>query len=77
MAITATTGGTINNSSAGTTLTFGSFSATAGQDVIVAVAILTTSVSVSTITDTAGNTYTLKSGVNNSASVRAEIWEAH
>jgi hypothetical protein len=77
VAITATTGGTINNSSAGTTLTFSSFSATATQDIVVAVAILTTAVSVSTVTDTAGNTYTLKSQVNNSTSVRAEIWEAH
>lgn len=74
MAISATNGGTINNSSAGTTLTFSSFSASAGQAIVVAVAILNTSVSVSSITDTAGNTYTLRSSVNNSTSVRTELW---
>ena len=77
MAITATLGGTINNAVAGTTLTFGAVSLSTGQDVVVAVAILDTTKSVSTITDTALNTYTLKSAVNNGSNVRVEIWEAH
>ena len=76
MAITATTGGTINNAVAGTTLSFGAFASTATQTITVAVAILTTTVSVSTITDTALNTYTLKSSQNNSTNVRVELWEA-
>ena len=53
MAISFTTGGTINNATAGTSLVFGAFSATATQAVVVGVSILSTGVSVSGITDTA------------------------
>ncbi len=77
MAITATAGGTINNAVAGSALTFGAVSLTTGQDVVVAIAILDTTKSVSTITDTALNTYTLKSSANNGSAVRVELWEAH
>jgi hypothetical protein len=54
-----------------------SFSATAGRDIVVGVAILNTTVSVSAITDTAGNSYSLKSSINNGTAVRVELWEAH
>lgn len=77
MAITATTGATVNNASAGTSLTFAATSLTTGQDVVIAVAILDTTVSVNSITDTASNAYTLKSAVNNGTSVRVEIWACH
>src|ERR1035438_1788967 len=77
MAISATTGGTINNATATSSLVFGAFSATATQDVVVGIAILNTAVSVTGIADTAGNTYTPKAGGNNGSAVRVELWEAH
>lgn len=76
MAIGAATGGTASNSSAGTSLAFAAYAATAGRDILVAVALANTSCSVSTITDTAGNTYTLKSATANGSAVRVEIWQA-
>src|ERR1017187_5040332 len=77
MAISFTTGGTINNATVGTSLVFGAFSATATQAVVVGVSILSTGVSVSGITDTAGNTYTLQAAGNNGSNVRVELWAAH
>jgi hypothetical protein len=78
MAIAPVNGSTVNNGATpGVSLSFGAISIAAGGDIVVAVAILTTTVSVTGITDTALNTYTLKSSVNNGANVRVEIWEAH
>ena len=76
MAITATTGQTASNTTAGTSLAAAAFSATAGQHLLVAVALATTTASVSTITDTAGNTYARQSTITNGTSVVVELWAA-
>lgn len=76
MSISATTGITTSNSSAGTSLATPSFVASAAQDVLVAVAIANTSAAVSSVTDTAGNAYSLISSQTNSGSVRVEFWAA-
>lgn len=76
MTIAATTGKTVNNSTAGTSLVFASAATTTGQAIVVAVAILNTTVSVSSITSTSGSVFTLKAAQNDgSSSIRAELWE--
>lgn len=75
MSISATTGATISNSSAGTTLAFAANTLTNGQLLVVAVAILSASVTVSSIADGA-NTYALLSSVTNASGVRTELWSA-
>lgn len=77
MAIAPVTGQKVNNATAGTSLAFPAQTITAGEDIVVVVAILTTTVSVSSITDTKGNTYTQKAAVNNGSAIRIEIWASH
>jgi hypothetical protein len=77
MAIAYVRGVAANITSAASNVTSGTFTATAGQDIFVAVAIADTTKSVSSISDTAGNTYTLKSSVSNAGNVRVELWQAH
>ncbi len=48
----------------------------AGQSLIVGVSINGTTESVSSVTDTAGNTFIFCNAVNNDGYVRAEIWQA-
>ena len=74
MAISARTGLTASNTAAATSLTTGSLSLTTGQGVLVAVALANTAASVSSITDTLSNTYTLKSAASNAGNVRTELW---
>src|SRR5580765_1275555 len=76
MAIGATTGATASNGSASSTLAFAAFAATGGQDLVVGVALADTMQTVTGITDTAGNAYSLKSAIANGTDVRTEIWEA-
>jgi hypothetical protein len=76
MAISATTNVTASNTSAGTSLSCFAFTATAGQDVLVAVALQNTSASVLSITDTAGNTYSMIGVETNSGHARLELWGA-
>ena len=47
-----------------------------GDDLVVGVSIADTSVSVTSITDTAGNTFRLRQFSSNDGNVRAELWEA-
>ena len=75
MAISATAGGTVNNATAGTSLAFTAGTLTNGQLVVVAVAILVTTVSVSGISDTV-NTYTFQSAIDSGTGVRVELWTA-
>lgn len=77
MAVSQINGATINNAVAGASLVFAAQSATAGNDIIVNVSILDTTKSVTSITDTAGNSYALKASVNNGSSIRIETWAAH
>jgi hypothetical protein len=78
MSITPTAGATVDNHAGATTsLTFAAFNNVAGQDIVVCVAILDTTKSVSGITDTALNTYTQKAAVNNGSAIRSEIWYTH
>jgi hypothetical protein len=69
-------GGAANSSVATTAMGLPALTITRGWDIIVAVAIANNAVSVSTITDTALNTYVLKSSMNGST-VRVETWQAH
>lgn len=74
MAITATTGSAANSASAAS-LALPSFNLTAGQGVIVAVVLGSISSSVTSITDTKGNTYALVVA-KNQTNVRIEIWKS-
>lgn len=73
MAISATTGAAASTTSAAASLALGAFTLTAGQDVYVAVALDSTSSSVSSITDTKGNSYSQIAAVNGTG-VRTELW---
>ena len=64
MTINFTTGASASIAVAGTSLAFSANTLTNGQLVVVAVAILTTTVSVSGIADTGGNTYSLVTAQN-------------
>jgi hypothetical protein len=76
MAISATTGAAANDSSgSATSKALPSFNTTIGQDIVVAVALGSTSSSVTSITDTKGNTYTLKKAQNGTG-VRTELWQS-
>jgi hypothetical protein len=75
MSISPTTGQSVNLASAATSLAFAAGTLTNGQLVAVCIAILTTTVSVSSISD-GSNTYTLQSSANSGTSVRTEIWTA-
>ena len=70
--------GTGSNATATTTLapSIVSGSMTAGQTIAVAIAIATTTASISSITDNLGNTYTRRSFVQNGSGVRTELWTA-
>ena len=76
MAIAPQVGSTAASSVSVATLALGALTLTAGWDVIVAVALGSTSSSVSSITDTKGNTYSLVAAVNGTG-VRTEIWASH
>jgi hypothetical protein len=76
MAISATAGVTASNASAATSIVTGTFAASYARDLVVAVALANTAASVSSITDTAGNTYALKSSATNGSSVRVELWQS-
>jgi hypothetical protein len=73
MAISATTGSAASTTSAAASLALGAFNLTAGQDVYVAVALDSTSSSVTSITDTKGNTYSQINAVNGTG-MRTELW---
>lgn len=75
MSISAVTGTTASNSTAGTSLACPGFSATGADDLLVAVALASTSATVSSITDTAGNAYTQKAAINGTG-VRVELWQS-
>lgn len=76
MAISATAGVTVSNSTAGTSLATGTFTSTGGQDILVAIAIAASGVTVSSVTDTLSSTYSLKASATNSGNVRVELWQA-
>jgi hypothetical protein len=73
MAIAATAGSAANSSSSVSSLALPSFNIAASQHTVVSIALGSTSSSVTSITDTKGNTYTQKAGVNGTG-VRGEIW---
>lgn len=75
MAITATTGSAASTTVAAASLALPSFNLTAGQDVYVAIALGSTSSSVTSITDTKGNVYSIVLA-NNGTSVRSELWKS-
>jgi len=76
MAISATTGRTINNAVAGTSLVFAATTTTTGQAIVLAVAILDTTKSVSSVVASpSGSVFTLKTAQNNGSAVRLELWE--
>jgi hypothetical protein len=77
MAIAAVNGATASSAAGVTSLALAATSLTAANDIVIAVCIITTTVSVSSITDTAGNTYTQKTAGNNSTNVREEVWTSH
>lgn len=73
MAIAATTGNQANSSSSVSSLALPSFNQSVGGRTIVLVVLGSTSSSVTSITDTKGNTYALMTSVNGTG-VRTEIW---
>lgn len=73
MAIVVTTGAAANSSVAVASKALGSFNLTALQTVVVAIALGSTSSSISTVTDTKGNTY-VKQAAQNGTGIRIEIW---
>lgn len=74
MAINSVAGGSALNSSASITLALPSFTLTAGWTVLVAVALASSTVSVSGISDTKGNAYTQLAAITNASGVRVEVW---
>jgi hypothetical protein len=76
MAILSVGGTTVSNATAGNLLSMPVETLTFGNFIVVTVAILTPSISVSSIVDSASNTYTLQSAINNGSSIRSEIWTA-
>jgi hypothetical protein len=76
MAIAYVTGAKASNTSAGSALTLPSFAAAIHDTILVAVALANTSASVSAITDTALNTYTLQAAISNVGNIRVELWAA-
>jgi len=66
--------GSAFNTTAGTSVTTGSFFIGAGDEFIVGIALANTSVSVSSVTDTNGGSYTLVKTITNGSSVRVELW---
>ena len=75
MAIAATAGGSGSTTVAATSKALSAFSVTTGRKVVVAVALDDTTKSVTSITDTAGNTY-VSVGAINGTGVRTEIWRS-
>lgn len=73
MAIAATAGGAASTVASAASLALSSFNQAASRHTVVAVALDNTSSSVTSITDTKGNTYTLKKAQNGTG-IRAEIW---
>lgn len=76
MAIASVTGTTVSNAVAGASVNAPAINVAAASTVFVAVALANTASAVTSITDTAGNTYTLQSGVTFSTTVRVELWAA-
>lgn len=75
MAITPQNGAAASTTVAAASLALPSWSTVAGRDIEVAVALDSTSSSVTSITDTHGHTYTLISSQNNGG-VRTELWKS-
>src|ERR1039458_3468581 len=75
MLISATLGATASLSSAATSLAFASNTFTYGQTVVVGVSIPGTA-TVSSVTDSLGNTYTQRSTSTNGTTIRSELWTA-
>jgi hypothetical protein len=73
MAISAT-GGNATNSASTSSLNLAAFTLTASQCVVVWIVLGSTSVSVSTVTDTKGNAYTLAAAINGTG-IRCEVWK--
>ncbi len=76
MAIASIHGKTVSPTSSLTYTFFAPIVTVAGDALLVGVAIADTSVSVSSVTDTAGNTFRLMQYSQNDGNVRVEIWEA-
>lgn len=74
MSISITTSNKASNASATTTLVLPAFSSTASQRIILGIAILDTTQSVTVITDTAGSTYQFLWAEVNGTGVRVEMW---
>jgi hypothetical protein len=75
MAIALKNGVTASNASATTTLVTGSMGAVAvGDYVLVALAIASGSITVTSVTDLAGNTYARRASTVNASGVRTELW---
>ncbi|HLW51331.1 MAG TPA: hypothetical protein VKW06_00685 [Candidatus Angelobacter sp.] len=77
MAIAFVNTATASFGSAAASLALPATSLTTGDDIIIDVCLLDTTKSVSSITDTAGNTYTQLAAVNNGTGVRIEKWGKH
>ena len=77
MAITATTGKTASNSTAGTSLAFAATTLTSGQDLLLVISIANTAVSVSSITGVTSATPVAQLNNTMGSSVRVEIWTVH
>jgi large repetitive protein len=75
MSISFTSGSAASSASAVSSLALPSFNLTAGQGVIVGITLGSTSSSVSGITDTKGNSYSLIASVNGTG-VRTELWKS-
>lgn len=73
MAITFTTSGSTSNGSATSSITFTAFVSTVGQKLALGIALGDITQTVTSITDTAGNTYLFSYGLNQST-VRTELW---
>lgn len=73
MAISATTGSAGSNGGSVASLALASFNSAASCHIVVTVTLGSTASSVTSITDTKGNTYTQKASVNGTG-VRVELW---
>lgn len=75
MAISATIGAAASTTAAAASKALGAFTLTVGQDVYVFVGLDSTATAVTSITDTAGNTYTFV-GAKDGTGVRIECWKS-
>lgn len=76
MAISATGGQTVNNTSLTSSFSFAAGTLTLGQFVVVGVSIANSNAAVSSISDTV-NTYTFKQASSNTGNCRIELWTAN